>query len=64
MYIFSLPFKPVYLFQNYIKNKIHVLQSAFVLNNDFLQSEFLIFIRIKFLFLELNFLKGYTNIYF
>ena len=30
----------------------------------FLQSEFFFIIRIEFLFLELNFLKGHTNIYF
>ena len=34
-YIFSLSFKPVHLLQNYVENKIHVLQNAFVLKNEF-----------------------------
>ena len=53
---FSLSFKLVHLLQNWIENKIHLLQNAFVLQNEF-------FYRANFFLTKLNFLKGDTNTY-
>ena len=44
------------MLQGWIENKIHLLQNAFVLQNEF-------FYRANFFLTELNFWKGDTNIY-